>query len=153
MDVAVGIDAHCVDGGVGQAVVVEGGGGVVRAGVEEGDDVAGGEQGQRAGLGEQVAGEAARPAMSWGTGSPCLRVPSGLWAVRRRGQAAGMNTVRVATWAPAWVIAIGRPPETLVYSTQAEVKPFLASRDRPNSVTISYSPVNRAGAWAWSAAT
>lgn len=57
-----------------------------------------------------------------------------------------MNTVRVATWAPAWVIAIGRPPETLVYSTQAAVKPFLASSDRPNSVTIRYAPVNSAGA-------
>jgi hypothetical protein len=45
LDGSVGSDAHAVDSGVGKAVVVEGCGGVIGAGVEEGHDVAGGELG------------------------------------------------------------------------------------------------------------
>lgn len=55
--------------------------------------------------------------MSCATSGPALRAPVGWWAVTRKGQESGWNTVRAATWAPAWVMAIGRPPEVLVYST------------------------------------
>jgi hypothetical protein len=34
--------------------------------------------------------------------------------VTRRGQESGWDTVRAATWAPAWLMAIGRPPEVFV---------------------------------------
>ncbi len=74
------------------------------------------------------------PATSCGTGAPSFCAPEGWCAVIRSGQASGMKTVRVATWAPAWVTAIRRPPEVLVYSTYAAVNPFLASSERPNSV-------------------
>ncbi|GGQ03205.1 hypothetical protein GCM10010249_21820 [Streptomyces roseolilacinus] len=53
--------------------------------------------------------------------------------------------VRVATWTPACVTAMGRAPDVLVYSTRASTVPCSAGSDRPNSVTSPYRPSNSPG--------
>ncbi|CAM5231542.1 hypothetical protein SVIOM74S_05262 [Streptomyces violarus] len=152
-DMAVTARPDPVHGGFGQAVVVERRREVVRAGVRDGDEVAGLQEGNARSRASRSPAKQAGPAMSWRTGPPRLALPLRSWASIRRGQASGLNTVRVATCTPAWVTAIGRPPMLFVYSTYAAVNPFLARTDRPNSVTISYPPENSAGAWARSCRT
>lgn len=91
--------------------------------------------------------------MSWTIGGPPRGRPAPSKAPTRSGHASGMRTVRVAICAPAWVSAIRRPPASLVYSTRAPMKPFLASSDLPNSVTRAYRPSKRPGAAVRSAVT
>lgn len=77
----------------------------------------------------------AGPATSWGTGVPVFGRPFASYGRIRSGHAAGAYTVRVATWTPACVTAMGRPPVAFVYSTRARTSPCLAVSERPNSVT------------------
>ncbi len=97
-------------------------------------------------LGEQVtAQKQAGPATSWATAGPVFGSPFASYAAIRSGHDAGAYTVLVATWTPAWVTAIGRPPLSFAYSTRASSVPCLASSDRPNSVTMPYRPSKRPG--------
>ena len=52
--------------------------------------------------------------------------PERPWPEIRIFQCSGMNTVRVATCAPACPIAICRPPDCLVYSIREAMNPFFA---------------------------
>ena len=85
------------------------------------------------------------PATSWSTAGPSLGRPLASKGRTRSGQAPGAKTVRVATCAPAWVIAIRRPPADFVYSTRARIVPCLASSDAAELGDQAVAPVEEAG--------
>jgi hypothetical protein len=95
----------------------------LRVVVQERLDVARREGGEGTGAGDQVTAEAERAGdvlrhqgcgLGGAGGVRRWGAPVGWCAVTCRGQEPGWNTVRVATWAPAWVMVFGRCPAVLV---------------------------------------